>query len=740
MKKLSIRTYPVLNMHSAGCARHIEQVIVDLPTVESVNVNLTSSTVVIKYDVTRLSQGEIRAAVLSAGYDIILDDENQIDFIESQFLRKSKRLKKQVIGSWLFAILMLLIAVPSNTIPYANYIRMGLAFIAMVTFGRIFYYNTWRLARIKHFTLDALVAMSTTVAFLFSAFNTFYPKFWLGKGLQPEIYYEAIIVIIAMVLTGKLMTATSAGNSSLAIRNLMGLRPKFAHIISGEQEIQVPIKELRVGDKVVVYSGEKIPIDGVVIEGSSYVDVSMITGEPIPVEKEIGSHVNAGTINQHRKLIIEAQQVGDETLLAQIIHNVQEVQAKKTPATKIVDRVSAFFMPFSIIVAILALVLWCTLSGRDYNLWHGIYAAISVLILACPCAIGFAAPIALIIGVMKARNNDVLVKEAKALEQLKFIDTIVLDKTGTITEGSNTVIGWLWAVPQTEEFKQVMLAAVERADHPLSNSIAEDLSINQNILPIQLDSFKSKIGGGIEVLYKNEQFWMGGRRLMREYGIEVKGPLVEMIGQYEEKGNSIIYFGKEDHLIAIVAVADQVKPTSFTAIKELRRLGLNVVMLTGDSERTAKSVARSLEISSYRAEMLPMEKEDFVRDLQRKGHKVAMVGDGINDSQALACADVSIAMGKGTDIAMNVAMVTLMTSDLLLLPTVIRISKYTVRNIYQNLFWAFLFNILALPIVIGAFEYSSYNMLSPLLLNVVMILSTLAVVINSIFLDNRKFK
>lgn len=738
MSKLSSRTYPVLNMHCSNCARHVEHAINDLPGVSSVEVNLSTNTVSVKYDKLQLTAGEIRAAVLSAGYDLILDDENQIAFLEKEYLKKSRKIRKEVIGAWLFAIPMLLLSVQTLKIPYANYFRMIIALVVMIMYGRTFYINTWRSARKKVFTLDALVSMSITVAFLFSAFNTIFPDFWPSKGLQSYMYYEATVVIIAFVLTGKMMTAKSTGNTNIAIRNLMGLRPKIVHIKKGEEIIETPIKEIVVGDYVVVRSGEKIPIDGVVVDGTSYVDESMITGESLPVEKEVGSLVTAGTINQHREIVIEAQKVGEDTFLAQIIHTVQETQAKKTPAVKIVDKASAFFMPFSILIAIVALVLWLTVATTEPRLWHGTYAFISILIIACPCAIGFAAPAALIIGVNKAENNDTLIKDAKALELLRSIDTVVLDKTGTITEGSTSVIGWLWAVPQKDIYKQIILAAEERANHPLSTAVVEDLA-KERLSPVQLDSFEARIGGGIQVTYQGDKFWVGGKRLKKEFNVTVEGPLVEMIGRYEEKGNGIVYFGKEDKLLAVIAVADQIKATSYGAVRELKRMGLDVVMLTGDSERAAKSVAKRLDIHSFKAEVFPDEKEMFIRELQKKGKKVAMVGDGINDSQALACADVSIAMGKGTDVAMNVAMITLMTSDLLVLPKIIKLSKRTVNNIRQNLFLAFVFNIMTLPLAAGLFAFKG-EMLSPLVVSLIMVLSTLAVVVNSIFLDNRKIK
>lgn len=746
MSKQVNRTFPVMDMHSSNCARRVKLAIMELPGVAHVDVNLTSSSVLVKYDSAQVTSGEIRAAALSAGYDLIVDDENQVAFLEKEFLRKSRRLRKQVIGTWVFAIPMLLLSVQTLNIPYSNFIRMGIALVVMLMYGRVFFLHTWELARKKIFTMDALVVLSTTVAFLFSAFNTIFPEFWLAKGLQPHTYYEATVVIIAFVLTGKMMTAKSTGNSTIAIRNLMGLRPKIAYVQRGESEVEIPIKEIQVGDLVVIHSGEKISIDGVVVEGNSFVDESMITGESLPVEKEVGSKITAGTTNQHKTIVVEAQKVGEDTFLAQIIRMVQEAQAVKTPAVKIVDKVSSFMLPFFLVLATLSLILWLTVAHTEPRLWFGVYSFISILILACPCTIGFAAPAALIIGVAKAEYNDTIIKDAKALEQLRLVDTVVLDKTGTITEGSTTVIGWLWAVPQKDIYKQIILAAEERAEHPLSSAVVEELSIKSKLEPIQLDSFKSRIGGGIEVSYQGESYWVGGKRLKNENNVVIEGPLVEMLVQYEEKGNGIVYFGRGKELLAIIAVADQIKPTSYGAIRELRRMGLSVVMLTGDSDRAAKAVAKRLDIHSYKAEVFPNEKEEFIRHLQSTGKKVAMVGDGVNDSQALACADVSIAMGKGTDVAMNVAMITLMTSDLLVLPKIIKLSKRTVLNIRQNLFWAFIFNILALPIAAGIFAYKSNiagqdaGMLSPLVVNVVMILSSLAVVVNSIFLENRKLK
>ena len=584
--------------------------------------------------------------------------------------------------------------------------------------------------------MDTLVALSTSIAFLFSLFNTFFPEFWYARGLEPHVYYEASAVIIAFVLTGKLMEERAKGNTSTAIRKLMGMQPKVARVLRNGAEEEILIENLQIGDMVVVRPGEQIPVDGQLSEGDSYVDESMISGEPVPVEKKKGDKVLAGTINQRGSFIIYATQVGSETVLARIISMVQEAQGSKAPVQRIVDRITGIFVPVVLGIAILTFVLWVAIGGSEY-ISYGILSAVSVLVIACPCALGLATPTALMVGIGKAASQHILIKDAVALEQMRKVDVVVLDKTGTLTEGHPTATGWLWAQSQEPYFKGVLLAAEMRSEHPLAGAIVSALQNEEKVKPAALDSFESITGKGIKVSYEGDTYWVGSHKLLKDFSATVNDVMAEMLVRYESDGNGIIYFGRENELLAIIAVSDPIKATSAEAVKELKRQGIDICMLTGDGQRTALAVSSRLGIERFVADALPDDKAEFVRELQMQGKKVAMVGDGINDSQALALADVSIAMGKGTDIAMDVAMVTLMTSDLLLLPKAFQLSKQTVKLIHQNLFWAFIYNLIGIPIAAGILFPLNGLLLNPMLASAAMAFSSVSVVLNSLSLGRK---
>ena len=584
--------------------------------------------------------------------------------------------------------------------------------------------------------MDTLVALSTSIAFLFSLFNTFFPEFWYARGLEPHVYYEASAVIIAFVLTGKLMEERAKGNTSTAIRKLMGMQPKVARVLRNGVEEEILIENLQIGDMVVVRPGEQIPVDGQLSEGDSYVDESMISGEPVPVEKKKGDKVLAGTINQRGSFIIYATQVGSETVLARIISMVQEAQGSKAPVQRIVDRITGIFVPVVLGIAILTFVLWVAIGGSEY-ISYGILSAVSVLVIACPCALGLATPTALMVGIGKAASQHILIKDAVALEQMRKVDVVVLDKTGTLTEGHPTATGWLWAQSQEPHFKDVLLAAEMKSEHPLAGAIVSALQNEEKVKPAALDSFESITGKGIKVSYEGHTYWVGSHKLLKDFSATVNDVMAEMLVRYESDGNGIIYFGRENELLAIIAVSDPIKATSAEAVKELKRQGIDICMLTGDGQRTALAVSSRLGIERFVADALPDDKAEFVRELQMQGKKVAMVGDGINDSQALALADVSIAMGKGTDIAMDVAMVTLMTSDLLLLPKAFQLSKQTVKLIHQNLFWAFIYNLIGIPIAAGILFPLNGLLLNPMLASAAMAFSSVSVVLNSLSLGRK---
>ena len=738
MGTITKKAFPVLNMHCAGCANNVEKTVRKLPGIVDASVNLATSTLSVSYEADKLAPGEIRAAVLSGGYDLIIEEENlKEERREEAQHQHYRKLKMQVVGAWVFAVPMLLLSMVFIHVPYSSEIQLLLTLAVMILFGGSFYTGAWKQAKLGRSNMDTLVALSTSIAFLFSAFNTFFPEFWYSRGLEPHVYYEASVVIIAFVLTGKLMEERAKGNTTAAIKKLMGLQPKVARVLRNGIEEEILIDQLQVDDLVVVRPGEQIPVDGVLAEGDSFVDESMISGEPIPVDKKKGDKVLAGTINQRGSFIIKASQVGSETVLARIIRMVQEAQGSKAPVQRIVDRVTGIFVPVVLGIAVLTFVLWMVIGGTEY-FSYAMLSAVSVLVIACPCALGLATPTALMVGIGKAASQHILIKDAVALEQMRKVNVVVLDKTGTLTEGHPTVSGWLWAQTQEECFKNVLLAAELKSEHPLAGAIVASLKDEEKVVPAPLESFESITGKGIKVVYEGDLFWVGSHKLLKDFDAVVTDVMADMLVQYESEGNGIIYFGRRNQLLAIIAVTDPVKSTSAEAVKELRRQGIDICMLTGDGQRTALAVAGKLGIDRFVADALPDDKEDFIRELQLQGKTVAMVGDGINDSQALALADVSIAMGKGTDIAMDVAMVTLMTSDLLLLPKAFDLSKQTVKLIHQNLFWAFIYNLIGIPIAAGILFPLNGLLLNPMLASAAMAFSSVGVVLNSLSLGRRK--
>lgn len=730
------KAFPVLNMHCAGCSNNVEKTVRKLPGVVEASVNFATSTLTISFEDDKLTPGEIRASVLAAGYDLIVEEDHKEERQAEELHLHYLQLKKKVIGAWILVIPLLVLSMVLMHMPYTNGIQLLLTIPVMAIFGGSFFIGAWKQAKIGRSNMDTLVVLSTSIAFLFSVFNTFFPEYWHARGLESHVYYEASAVIIAFVLTGKMLEERAKGNTSIAIRKLMGMQPKVARVLRNGIEEDVLIENLQVGNLVVVRPGEQIPVDGELSEGESYVDESMISGEPIPVEKRIGDKVLAGTINQRGSFVIRAAQVGSETVLARIIRMVQKAQGSKAPVQRIVDRITSVFVPVVLGIASLTLVLWIVIGGGEY-LSYGILSAVSVLVIACPCALGLATPTALMVGIGKAASQHILIKDAVALEQMGKVNVIVLDKTGTLTEGHPTATGWLWAQAQEVHFKNVLLAAEMKSEHPLAGAIVAALQEEEWVQPAVLDGFESITGKGIKVSYKGETYWVGSHKLLKDFNATVTDVMADMLVQYESDGNGIIYFGHESELLAIIAVSDPIKATSSEAIKELKRQGLDIYMLTGDGQRTALAVSSRLGIEHFVADALPEDKAEFVRELQMQGKRVAMVGDGINDSQALALADVSIAMGKGTDIAMDVAMVTLMTSDLLLLPKAFDLSKQTVRLIHQNLFWAFIYNLIGIPIAAGILFPLNGLLLNPMLASAAMAFSSVSVVLNSLSLSRK---
>lgn len=736
MSKIEKKIYPVLGLHCAGCASNVEKTVNGLPGVVFGLVNFASNTLTVEFYPDQITPETIHEAVKKAGYDLIVEEDNTMERQEEEQHKHYRLMKLKTIGAWVFSIPVAVLGMFFMHAPYANLWMLVLSLPVLLYFGNSFYINAWKQLKVGRSNMDTLVALSTSIAFLFSLFNTFFPEFWYARGLEPHVYYEAATVIIAFVLLGKLMEEKAKGNTSSAIRKLMGLQPKTARVIRNGMETDVLISQLQVHDRISVRPGEKIPVDGVVKEGSSFVDESMITGEPIPVEKKAGDKVLAGTINQKGSFVLEALKTGKNTVLAQIIRMVQEAQGTKAPVQRIVDKVTAIFVPTVLIIAVVTFVLWMLLGGTDY-IFHAVMSAVSVLVIACPCALGLATPTALMVGIGKGASNYILIKDAVALEQMRRVDIVVVDKTGTLTEGHPTASGWLWERAEYEDYKSILYAAEMKSEHPLAEAIVEALK-EEGRSPVTVNAFESITGKGIKVDVKGEIFWAGSYKLLDSFNAKISDPMKDRMEVYQKSGMSLVYFGKADQLLAVIAISDKLKPSSAEAVKQLKAKGIEVCLLTGDGHLTAQAVAGELGIDRFQAEALPNDKENFIKELQSQGRVVAMVGDGINDSQALARADVSIAMGKGTDIAMDVAMITLMTSDLLLLPKAFTLSKQTVSLIHQNLFWAFIYNLIGIPIAAGILFPFNGLLLNPMFASAAMAFSSVSVVLNSLSLNWKK--
>ena len=736
MSKITKKVYPVMGMHCAACANNVEKIVKKQEGVEDASVNLAAAVLTVDFNSDVVSPEQLKDAVMKIGFDLIIDEDNSMEEQEEAEHSYYEQLQRKTVVAWIFALPVAFMGMFFMDFPGINWWMLVLSLPVLFYSGHAFYVNAWKQA--KHFTsnMDTLVALSTSIAFLFSLFNTLYPRFWYEQGLEPHVYYEAATVIIAFVLVGKLMEEKAKGKTSMAIRKLMGLQPKTARILRDGKEEDILISELKKGDKVSVRPGERVPVDGLIVEGDTFIDESMISGEPIPVEKKLNDKVLAGTINQNGAFVMSAEKVGRETVLAQIIRMVQGAQGSKAPVQRIVDKVTAVFVPTVLAIAILTFIVWMIVGGVD-DFSYAMLSAVSVLVIACPCALGLATPTALMVGIGKGAEAHILIKDAVALEQMRKVDTVVLDKTGTVTEGRPTVTGWLHDAGWVNEHKGILYAAELKSEHPLALAIVEELKKDGN-KPAIIDSFESRTGRGIVVTRGGKTYWAGSHRLLNDFGAKVSDLLKSMVEEYERSGKSLVYFGEESTLLAVIVISDKVKPTSIQAVKQMQAEGKYVVLLTGDGHLTAQNVAGEINANRFIAEALPDDKENVIKELQREGRVVAMVGDGINDSQALARADVSIAMGKGTDIAMDVAMVTLMTSDLLLLPKAFKLSRKTVRLIHQNLFWAFIYNLIGIPIAAGILFPMYGILLNPMIASAAMACSSVSVVLNSLSLNWRK--
>lgn len=723
-------TVPVLEMSCAVCANNVENEVRSILGVDSATVNFAANTLTVSFDPKKTSLLQIKSAVQAIGYDLVIEENNREKIQEKAEKQHYQSIKKRTITAWILSIPLMGISMTIMHQNWANWVMLLLTLPILSFCGQSFYINAWKQLRHKSANMDTLVSLSTIIAFLFSLFNTIYPDFWTKRGLEPHVYYEAAGMIIAFVLLGKLMESKAKNNTSSAIKKLMGLQPQTAHLLTTEGEKEVPLNILKPGDLIRVKPGEKVPVDGIVFDGNSYVDESMISGEPIPVEKQSKDKVLAGTINQKGTFSITATQVGTQTILSQIVHMVQEAQGSKAPVQRIADKISSYFVPIVIIIAIITFIVWLLVGGNDF-FSYALLSAVSVLVIACPCALGLATPTALMVGIGRGAENHILIKDAFALENLCKVNCIVLDKTGTITQGHPAVTAEIWLQTPDTEMLSVLLSAEQKSEHPLALAMT-DFLLKKEIQPISVTSFQSLTGQGITVEYNKNFFWIGSLKMAADQTTTFPESVKPVLKQWQNDGQSIVCYGKQNRILAIFALSDPIKESSKYAISSLQKKGIEIHLLTGDNRHTANSVALKLGIKNIQADALPSGKEEYIKTLQNKKKFVAMVGDGINDSQALARADVSIAMGKGTDIAMDVAMITLITSDLSLLSKAINLSRRTVRIIRENLFWAFIYNIIGIPIAAGLLYPICGILLNPMWASAAMAFSSVSVVLNSL--------
>jgi P-type Cu2+ transporter len=734
-----IKTYPVTGLHCASCASRTEAFVKSLPGIKSASVNFADTSLKVEFSPSEISASEMRKAVQSLGYDILIDETNNQELKEGAQRSYYNKIKLNVTGAAILSVPLVIIAMIFMDIPYANYYMMALATPVVFWFGRQFYSGAWKQLKHRSSNMDTLVALSTGIAYSYSTSVTFFPELYHKAGIHGHVYFEASAVIITFILIGKLLEERAKSNTSSALKKLIGLQPQTVIMVTGDGEQQeVHISKVMPGDILLVKPGSKIPVDGTIISGNSFVDESMISGEPIAAEKSAQSTVFAGTINQKGSFQFRADKVGGDTLLAQIIKMVKEAQGSKAPIQHLVDKVAGIFVPVVISLALLSGVIWF-FSGVENALVRSLLAIVTVLVIACPCALGLATPTAIMVAIGKGANNGILIKDAESLEIAHKVNIVVLDKTGTITMGEPSVEAIEWSsTADASNLGRILLGIQKNSEHPLADPVVqylENAGIKSDLSVLNIESITGK---GIKATVDHESYNIGNRKMMDDYNINIGCDLLDFAKKWQNDAKTVFYFADSKSALSAIAVSDRIKDSSVDAVRQLHAMGIEVHMLTGDNEQTAGKIASETGIDSYRAEVLPQAKHDYIIELQKQGKIIAMVGDGINDSQALAQADVSIAMGKGSDIAIDVAKMTIISSDLTKIPKAIKLSKQTTTTIKQNLFWAFIYNIIGIPVAAGILYPFFGFLLNPMIAGAAMALSSVSVVSNSLRLRGKK--
>lgn len=712
------KNFPVQGLGCASCVARVQNTLRGQQGVISADVSLAANMAQVEYDPEIVKAAELKKAVQDSGYDLIVPegtdeeedssgqgstpDEIADALAEKSRIKEYRRLKSSMWLAIVLAVAVMVIGFGFIEFKGKGFVIAALSALSVFWAGRRFIRGALTQARHFHAGMDTLVALSTTVAWTFSLFNLIFKNLWVSEGLAPGLYFDSAAMIVAFILIGRVLEERAKYGTTDAVRQLMGLRPGKLRI--------------KPGDVFRVKPGQRVPADGTVVEGSSFVDESMLTGEPVPVEVISGSKVFAGTINQKGSFRVRAEKTGSDTMLSSIIRMVRDAQGSKAKVQNLVDRVAAVFVPVILLISLIALFYWTFAPGG--GLAKGLLTMVSVLVIACPCSLGLATPTAIIAGIGRGARMGILIKDADALQTARKTDALVLDKTGTLTVGKPAVTGQFW---YDESAKGILKSMELQSEHPLAGAILDALA---DVAPLEITDFQSVPGKGITAVHDGETFYIGN---------EAK-ETSRLTEEWQKQGMTLVYFTGADRLIAVYAISDELKESSIAAIKELKSMKIDVSMLTGDNRQAAEAIAAKAGIERVESGVLPGDKAAYIKDLQKSGKTVAMVGDGINDSAALANADVSVAMGSGSDIAMDAAMVTVVSSDLAKLPQMLRLSKKTSRIIAENLFWAFVYNIIAVPAAAGMFGFS----LNPMIAAACMAMSSVCVVLNSLRLTNSR--
>jgi P-type Cu2+ transporter len=727
------KTLPVIGMSCAACAGSVESMIATLKGVEHASVSYAGGSVFVAFDPAQVTLIQMRESILAIGYDLLIEEDNDAQL----YLLETLKLKERKIKLLVAVLFTLPVFILSMFFDHHNrlfhFICLFLSIPVLAFSGNEFFISAFKKIRHGLMNMDTLVALSTGIAWLFSAFNTIFPHFLHQSGIESFVYFESATVIITFILTGRYFEEKAKSKASSAIRKLMDLQPKELTVVRDGNELVIPAAFVKINDMVLVKPGENIPVDGAISNGTSYVDESSLTGESVPVIRQKGDTVFAGTLNQDSVLEIIAEKTGRETVLQKIIEMVQEAQSAKPPVQLLADKVSSVFVPVVLVIAAITFIAWFFISG---NTSMAFVTTISVLVIACPCALGLATPTAIIAGIGRAAKQGIYIKNAVTLENAVRINVVVFDKTGTLTYGKISVEKSIW-IDERKEYKEILYALEKNIHHPLATSIVELLR-DEVSLQVKLDTTDNIPGKGVLAAINDKKYFAGNEKLLNDLKINLNDEISVINNKLSDEGHTVVFFGEGTQIIAVFGLKDTIRKNIPEVVKDLHKMGLEVWLLTGDHQKNAAILAEKAGIIHFRSSMLPAEKAIAIKEFQIQNKHVLMVGDGINDAAALAQADVSVAMPSGSDIAIESADVTLMKANLAHIPALIRLSTKSVRIIKQNLFWAFGYNVIAIPLAAGVLYSISGLLLNPMIASAAMALSSLSVVSNSLRLTRLK--